>query len=341
MRNLTNKDKEFTNLIIDAYEDGELEKIIPYIKQGYKINHKDVVEELFFTDFDIDKMEKLAALGFNVNIPDGWAETPYWFSFFIDMEADIELAERVLSIKGLDINAGSKKGISLFFRMNTSVESVSTAYVTQLVKLLLNRGIKVDTLNKYGKTALHFWGDYPEVLELLTLQGLDINKYDNHGHTPFSWFCYSCENDETMIKSVDAFIELGADINYEINLPKSKHLGMMPLFFAISNKKLQLVKHLLALGVDKSQVSNNGLTALEVALGNQHKELIELQYTVGIRIDNLQESHITPLLNPVERLYIRNCLADYTGRQVRIEYLQLGERSQCRCCEIQQEDEHQ
>ncbi|MDO5980663.1 ankyrin repeat domain-containing protein [Flavivirga spongiicola] len=274
--NLTISDKEFTNLTIEAYRDGELEKIVPYLKQGYKINHADVAEGMFFIDFDIDKMEKFAAMGFDVNTPDKWTKNPYWFDFFYDLEADIELVKRVLSIKSLDLNAGSEKGFSLLFRTDSLVKSVTPANIIQLIKLLLDSGIKVGTLDKYEKNALHFWGDYPEVLKLLTLQGLDINKHDNKGYTPFSWFCYSCENEETMIKSVDAFVELGANINYEVILPKSEKLGMTPLFFAISNKKLPLVKHLLELGVDKNQVSKNGLTALEVALSTQNREFIEL-----------------------------------------------------------------
>lgn len=270
-------DIEFVNIIVDAYEDGEFDKLESLLQKGNIINNEKVAEGLLFCDFTIDNMEKLAALGFDVNVMGKWSRTPYWFSFFNDFEGDIELAKRILNIKGLDINAGSEKGYSILFKMKSILESVTNSHFAgDFVKLLLEKGLKPDTLSKEVRTALFFAGDYPEISKLLVSTGLDINTRDHHGHTPFSYFCYTTEKSETVNEYVQSFIELGADIHSEITIPDSDKTGMTPLFWAIKSRNLPLVKSLLSKGVEKNHVSQNDLTALEVALGTQKSELVDL-----------------------------------------------------------------
>lgn len=60
---------------------------------------------------------------------------------------------------------------------------------TEIIKFLLENGADPNTQNKYGKTVLHYIGDYHdpidklEFLKLLLEYGADINKQDNNGNT--------------------------------------------------------------------------------------------------------------------------------------------------------------
>ncbi len=247
------------------------------MQKGQKLNHEKAAEEMLFCDFNIDNMEKLAVFGFDVNVMGEWTITPYWFSFFNNFEGDFELAKRILNIKGLDINAGSEKGYSILFKIKSILKSITdSAFAIEFVKLLIEKGLKPNTLSKEGRTALFFTSNYPELTKLFMETGLDINAQDNHGHTPFSYFCYTVDKSESIDDKVQSFIELGADIHSEITNPDSEKTGMTPLFWAIKSRNIPLVKSLLSSGVDKNLESQNGLTALEIALGSQKTDLVDL-----------------------------------------------------------------
>ena len=72
-----------------------------------------------------------------------------------------------------------------------------------------------------------------------------------------------------------------------------------------------------------------------------HEELVDLKDAVTVTVGDRQEADSAPFLDPVERLDVREGLADDAGRQIGVQHLQFGEGRQCRRREIQQEDKQQ
>ena len=60
------------------------------------------------------------------------------------------------------------------------------------VRLLLQHGAEVDTVNNQGATPLHFAcrAGHLAVAKLLLAEGAQVDKVDDHGDTPLQWACH-------------------------------------------------------------------------------------------------------------------------------------------------------
>ena len=60
---------------------------------------------------------------------------------------------------------------------------------TNIVEILLNRGIDIISKDNDGDTALHLAAQegHINIVEMLLNRGIDINSKDNHGYTALHW----------------------------------------------------------------------------------------------------------------------------------------------------------
>lgn len=268
---------EVADMIAGYYESGQFEQLHSLLQKGYSIDSQKVVESMCFSEFNIEKMEQFAKMGFDVNITESPEEEPYWYSFFYEFSGNIANAERILNIKGLDINAGRAHGHS-FFTEVLSILDVSNdeGFAIELISLLYSKGINTVIDQKHNQTPLFYFGAYPAVTAHLIELGENINHIDANGMSPLAFFCFSCKKMPSYSPSIKAFTTAGADINALNNMNESAYYDSTPLSIAITNNKIKLVADLIYEGANKKHIFKNGECYLELALNTNNPELVAM-----------------------------------------------------------------
>lgn len=123
---------------------------------------------------------------------------------------------------------------------------------------LIDAGAPLDTVVYEGSTMLHqaAKGGDPEIIRLLIARGLDVNATDDyHYHdTPLSDVAGRAKPE-----AIAALLEAGSDVNHRgVN-------DQTPLWRAVHNKRIEIVRMLLAAGADPTIPDIKGRTPLDVA----------------------------------------------------------------------------
>jgi RNA polymerase sigma factor (sigma-70 family) len=124
----------------------------------------------------------------------------------------------------------------------------------ETVKILLDRGAKVNAGDSEGRTALHeaaHWGGH--ITKLLLDKGADVNARTKKGVTPVMLAAAAQQPD-----ALSLMLEKEADVNARDDE------GKTPLMYAAENGRLANAKALLAEGADVRLKDKNGKTALEL-----------------------------------------------------------------------------
>ena len=124
----------------------------------------------------------------------------------------------------------------------------------EAVKILLDRGVKVNGADAEGRTALHEaarWG--PELTKLLLDKGADVNARTKSGDTPLM---VAAEGDQPDV--VRLLLGKGADVNAHDDD------GRTALMRAAEHGRLANAKALLAEGADVRRKDKQGKTALDL-----------------------------------------------------------------------------
>ncbi|MBN9288572.1 MAG: hypothetical protein BGO43_03330 [Gammaproteobacteria bacterium 39-13] len=142
-------------------------------------------------------------------------------SFYVLAEAGELEAARKLKMYGLNINdLSNDENILIMAARKGDVK---------MVKFFIEEGIKLDTKDKSGMTALHIASVYgfPDVAEMLISHGASVDEYDFMGAKPID---YALSNkDEKML------VALGANVE---EVKKSKEFGKPYVNQDLLNKKL-------------------------------------------------------------------------------------------------------
>lgn len=133
--------------------------------------------------------------------------------------------------------------------------AVRTGEYTESLQFLINLGAKVNAPNRFGQTALHLaiQGKEPKMVKSLILNSADIYQIDNQGRSPL----------DLLFTQEMVLIEpfLVKDI-----LDRRDSNGQTPLFYAVKLGRLDLVRSIMAKGVDLSFKNNVGATVLHQAI---------------------------------------------------------------------------
>ena len=135
---------------------------------------------------------------------------------------------------------------------NTLLHNASYTGFTDIARILIRYGAKVNALGGGDKTPLHYVKN-EATARVLILAGAEVNAKDKSGRTPLM------ESSDPATALM--LIERGADVN---SLDKS---GQTALHRAAIRNKPEIVKILIEHGVDINAKANNGMTALDLIKG--------------------------------------------------------------------------
>jgi ankyrin repeat protein len=196
--------------------------------------------------------------------------------------------------------------------LKPTVDKIATASVDDLC-----------TVNSSGLTALHFatFRANPILVWQLILKGVKVDALDNFNWTPLHYTTYiSAETKAATLVAKD-LLEAGANPNqlsiadespFHNAIPrgntelvkmliefggdlKSTCVGQRPLQLAVKHNNTEIISHILTLDKDINFRDNDGHTAMHIAVINRNVEAVKLLIKAGADL-NLKENHYnTPL----------------------------------------------
>lgn len=139
----------------------------------------------------------------------------------------------------------------------------------EVVKFLLDKGLKIDAKNEQGQTALMAaaTANQAEVLKVLLDRGANINERDVHRRSVLNHAVWLRGNAE----AARVLLDRGADIN-----ARDDPANRTPLMHAAQSGHLEVVKLLVEKGADVSARDACGDTALSLARGKDIEEIDEV-----------------------------------------------------------------
>ena len=209
---------------------------------------------------DRREVERLLAEGANVNSKNSRGETP------LHKAVSAEVAEVLISA-GADVEAIEDH------ENFTPLRQASANGALDIVKVLISHGAKVDAVDKYGSTALHWAVAFGNraVAEVLLSNGANPNatapntfEEDDTGVTPiFDAITGDDVGSEVWsVLLIDLLLRNGADVN-----ARDKD-GETPLFKAVRQQRPDTVWFLLEHGADPNVRNTAGRMASEFAVGD-------------------------------------------------------------------------
>lgn len=158
-----------------------------------------------------------------------------------------EMLAWLVPAKLIDASDGDGEGLLHY--------AVKSGEYIESLQFLINLGAKVNAANRFGQTPLHLaiLGKQPKMMKSLILNSADIYQLDLQGRSPLD-ILFTQE-----IVIIEPF--LVKDI-----LDRRDSNGQTPLFYAVKLGRLDLVKAIMAKGVDLSYKNNVGATVLHQAV---------------------------------------------------------------------------
>lgn len=153
----------------------------------------------------------------------------------------------------------------LFFLENQELKLLKAIQIKDnlAVKKILSKPNGLDLEKKFGgddRTLLHVAienRDYFAAIELLKL-GANSNSKNLVNETPLYIATYLSD-----IKLINLLLEYDADVNF-----RETRLGTYPLYLAVRNKNIEIVKILVSHGATPCFKISDGSTAMEMGLRN-------------------------------------------------------------------------
>jgi ankyrin repeat protein len=138
---------------------------------------------------------------------------------------------------------------------------------SEMVRMLLNHGVKSDVKNHRGETALHVVsrGRYDSkgavrVARLLLEQGVDVNSEDKDRSSPLHSACYSGK-----LEIARALLHHGANANAKNDQGETPLHQVSQGGYESQTDGVGIAKLLLDRGVDVNSRDENGVTSLHLA----------------------------------------------------------------------------
>ncbi|GFY38766.1 hypothetical protein TNIN_110441 [Trichonephila inaurata madagascariensis] len=224
-----------------------------------------------------------------------WDETPLMTA--IKLHRPPEVIKELL-ILGADVNMRSRYLKSTPLNLATNLPDCNV----EIVKLLLEHGADIDTLNKYYDTPLihairHFTKNM-DLIKTLLEAGASINGANVTGETPL---ITAMKNPRCTVELFRELIRYKADVNF-----KDK-MNCTPLHYAIKclkNNRFKIVKELIKLDCNINAKNDNGETPLLLAIDytNNKRNLAFckclIRYVVlkkNVRYSEMSDTYLSPI----------------------------------------------
>ncbi len=193
-----------------------------------------------------------------------------------------------------------KKSIQILLTLGVSADSLSSdgkwtplivaAYRnnTKLIQLLLKRRIKVNRINKFGRTALHVavMRDSLDVAKILLGNGAEVNKIDYSQSMPIHYI--------KSYKMASLLLENDAVVGFR------NKKGLTPIFFVPDERTMRL---LIAKGAKLDIPSLSGMTVIDNV---ENPDLIMLLIKAGINVNSQNSKGETPLHRLIMSKHAKN-----------------------------------
>jgi|GEM_PF-3366218 len=222
----------------------------------------------------------------------------------------------------------------------TALSKVAFMGRLETVIFLISKGADANNSDKFGRNSLH-WAikgafllsnkDQIEIIKkIININGIDINKIDNDGMTPFSLAVMSQNLEIIKLLSNQKEIDINkADNNGEspidraikygnieivkylltsvnLNINQMDKNNQTPIYYSVLGNNIEITKLLLSRNAKVDVVNNNGETLLHAAFkcypySPLSPELIALLASIkGIDINRFDNNNNTPLLLAIE-----------------------------------------
>ena len=145
----------------------------------------------------------------------------------------------------------------------------------QLAQVLHRAGSSVDLQGYSGNSPLHsaaYYGDI-EMVQVLLDYGVDVNTRNSHGGTPLYFAPNSYSNDPGAVRLL---LDRGANPNL------GTKDGDTPLYEALRYGRVEMARLLIEHGASVDVKGKDGMTPLEVALSYGHDEIVKLLMEHGV-----------------------------------------------------------
>ncbi len=163
----------------------------------------------------------------------------------------------------------------------------------RMIDLLVKRGVDINATDERGRTALSYAAeeDQTEVVRFLLAAGADPQRVDDHGRIALDYAAA-----EGADGSFELLIEAATEGHYDADESTTEKrqrqeygrslLNPHLLVTAAAEGHLDIVKKLLAAGLDPDDADREGRTALMAAAAENHPRMIELLLKNGARTEN-------------------------------------------------------
>lgn len=265
--NENNKPKYFSGIFYDQYLKG-----VEKLKSQYKIISGHTPEILL-------KQDKYLPINFTMYEKDGGL----YFKVGSTYKANVLTLKKPTVISY--ISASTKQDLIQTIRDKDD----------NATKALIEKGVDVNTTDKYGATPLIvaiFYGNF-EVAKLLTQKNADMNAKDISGYTPL---ILAILNNNTEFSKI--LIQNGTDVN------ATTKYGYTPLIFATLNNNIELVELLIQNGADINAKDKDGDTPLMHASFNGKTEIAKILISKGANVKAKTEYGSTSLSNACSKNHI-------------------------------------
>ena len=193
----------------------------------------------------------------NLNLPNNYRQTP--------MGLAVEKQKGVLI--DLFLSNGVKAGLDGETLLRASAKKNLVGVIA-----MLKGGVNPNVSNSKGNTPLIIsasLGDTAAVRELIAYRA-NVNAANLEGNTPLIY--------AARYNHLDTVLALNAPLTmqYRLDLNMQNKKGETALYWAAQKGYAPIVQALLAYDADKSLKTAEGLTALDIAKKNEHKEVVKL-----------------------------------------------------------------
>jgi ankyrin repeat protein len=213
---------------------------------------------------------------------------------------DIELVRSLLN-KETDVDSWDDS------HGKTALQHAAMRGHKELVELLLDKGARIDAQGRFpGGTPLHYAieNSHEEIVELLIASGADVNERNLYEWTPLHEAVRSkCKDIVALLIDNGANINAGAQWNYtpihyaawsrntemiELLVEKGADINAKdewdwtPLHYMAQHDYYRdMVEFLIAKGADVNAKNNEGQTPVDVAVSQNHSEIVKLLIEKG------------------------------------------------------------
>lgn len=165
-----------------------------------------------------------------------------------------------------------------------------------ILQLLLKSGAKLNTQNRYERTALvvAVRAENLDSVKTLCEAGADVNIPDNTGCTAVFKALFRGN-----IELLKVLKEYGADFDRPIRS------GQVPLITAIEEDLHEVVKYLIESNASLEVKNDEGDTALHVAVWHENTDFVRMLCEAGANINTLDKEEKTPLDNALFKQHVQ------------------------------------